>query len=180
MGIIEAISRQKRAFGLILILFIIGLFIVPRLVMVFQDMSKRTILYQTPSDGEDIEIGEWMHGAIIIEPPPEGLMNFIAISVDVIVWNDCTYTLDMNYGIVTITPSQYLELNSTEKDIMFGNGFRYISQNKSYTGESQTSISSTGTHVWALKFVGTYVDVPAMTIRVFFTISIIHDTAPIY
>ena len=175
MGLWQSLSSRKREFGIILVLLTIGLFFVPRLVWVIQDMSMRTILYQSPADGEVIVIDDWIYGAVIVEPPPEGLMNFYAISAEVLAWNNCNSTLDLKYGMVPLTPAQYLELNSTEKDLTFGNEFRKIRQSHPYTGESSTSISSIGTHVWALKFVGSSVEVPAITLKVFITISLTYE-----
>jgi hypothetical protein len=172
------LGEYKKVIALCFLLLVIGMSLIPGLIWMYVDMSKREVLYQSPLDGEPVVIGEWIHGGIEIEPPPPDLENWIAISLDVKDWNQCNYTLDMVYGCASMTLPQYLTLNSTERDAIFRNRVRFISQNRPYTSESSSTISTLGTHVWALKLVGSFKDIPSYAIKVLITVSVIHQSVP--
>ena len=172
------LSKHKRVIALCFLLLVIGTFFIPRLVWMYEDMLKREILYQSPLDGETAVIGEWIYGAIEIESPPPDLENFVAISLKVLAWNQCNYTLDMLYGFSAMTLPQYLALSSTEKDTIFGNRVRLISKNRPDSGESSSTVSTLGAYVWALKLVGSFKDIPSYAIKVLITVSVIQQSVP--
>ena len=172
------LSKHKRVIALCFLLLVIGISLIPGLIWMYMDMSKRQILYQSPLDGETVVIGEWIHGGIEIEPPPPDLANWIAISLEITDWNQCNYTLDMVYGCASMTLPQYLTLSSTERATIFGNRVRFISQNRPYTGESSNTISTIGAHVWALKLVGSFKDISSYAIKALITVSVIQQSVP--
>ena len=177
-GIRRLLGEHKRAIAICFLLLVIGMTLIPGLIWMYVDMSKRQILYQSPLDGETVVIGEWIHGGIEIDPPPPDLVNWIAISLEITDWNQCNYTLDMVYGCASMTLPQYLTLSSTERATIFGNRVRFISQNRPYTGESSNTISTIGAHVWALKLVGSFKDIPSYAIKVVITVSVIQQSVP--
>ena len=137
--------------------------------------ARRVVLYQSPASGENVQIGEWKFGEVEIGPPPDNMMNMYAIQVAVLDWGDCKDMLNRKYGIQWMDINEFQSLNSTQIDALFGNAERFISYNRTLTTESSSSLTTVGTHVWAFRYVGTYGDVPASTLRVSILISVLHE-----
>ncbi len=137
--------------------------------------TRRVVLYQSPAGGENIQIGAWQFSEVEIDPPPDGMMNMNAIQVTVLDWGDCRDMLNMKHGLQWMDINEFQSLNSTQLDTLFGNMHRFISYNRTLSAESSSSITTVGTHVWAFRYVGTYGEVPAATLRVSILISVIHE-----
>ncbi|MGY5852985.1 MAG: hypothetical protein RTU92_05415 [Candidatus Thorarchaeota archaeon] len=178
-------AENKRNWGIIgkaclVIIFIILVMpivssLIGGILLSIEASARRVVLYQSPAGGENVQIGEWKFGEVEIDPPPENMMNMYAIQVAVLDWGDCRNMLNREYGMQWMDINEFQSLNSTQIEALFGNSERFISYNRTLTTESSSSITKVGTYVWAFRYVGTYGEVPAATLRVSILISVIHE-----
>ncbi|MHA1479961.1 MAG: hypothetical protein ACTSQZ_00855 [Candidatus Thorarchaeota archaeon] len=142
--------RQRRlAFGTVLVIILI---IIPllRFSVTFAIEEEAT---QTLYDGEmTLPLGFWAYGEVEIPSPPEGLNNMYQLRVEILDWGNCPDELERWAMFEEMSIENFEALNETEKDDLAGT-HHPLTPARTEVGTGFSSIQSTGTHLWAFKFV---------------------------
>jgi hypothetical protein len=112
-----------------------------------------TTLYESPPSGELLPLGSWAYGEVEVLLPQEGLNNMYQIKVEILDWDGCPDVLERCELFEDISIDDFESLNDTEKDDLIQGRHLDIRPDKTIIGSGFSSVQTTGTHLWAFKFV---------------------------
>ncbi|TFG95239.1 hypothetical protein E4H12_13675 [Candidatus Thorarchaeota archaeon] len=115
--------------------------------------DSTTTLYESPPDGEMLALGSWVYGEAEVPSPPGGLNTMYQIRVEILDWGDCPDVIERWVIFDNISIAYFEALNNTEKDDLIRRRSLDIRQDDTIIGSGFSSIQTTGTHLWAFKFV---------------------------
>ncbi len=136
--------------SLVLILFI---FPVVKVSLESQAQSENThILYQSPSNGESLPLGQWRYGVVEVPLPSGGLTNAWQIHVDILDWDGCPEELEAVQLFSKISIDTFEAMNDTQRENTCGGIARMITRDNPYIAGGWTYFDRSGTFLWAFKF----------------------------
>jgi len=142
--------RQKRlALGTALVLMLITLPLLQFSTTFASEQEAAQTLHQSEII---LHVGLWAYGEVEVSPPTEGLYNMYQMKVEILDWGDCPDELERWSLFEEISSSDFDALNETEKDDLTGTRYS-CTPDRTVIGGGFWSFQSTGTHVWAIKFV---------------------------
>jgi hypothetical protein len=110
------------------------------------------VLYESPIGGEVVNLNYWYFGEVMIEDPEPGLRNYYSFEFQILDWLDCPEPLEFWQDLKPITYNAFASMNETERTTMFSSAELNIARDHS-PGSPTYVIDTTGTHVWAARFV---------------------------
>ena len=119
-----------------------------------QAEAERTqILYQSPSTGETLPLGQWRYGEVEVSSQPIGFDNFRQLYIEIMDWGDCPEELESTSLFRKISLETFVTANDTQRENMCTGWSRSITRDNPYTGGGWSSLERTGTFLWAFKFI---------------------------
>ena len=115
-GIKTNLKRRRLALGMVLVLLLILLPIARTSTMFTFEEENTEILYQTPSGGVSLALGEWRYGEVDITSPPSGLNNMYQIHVVILAWGESPEELELWRILNPISISSFEAMNSAETE----------------------------------------------------------------
>ncbi|MDF1539810.1 MAG: hypothetical protein P1Q69_12995 [Candidatus Thorarchaeota archaeon] len=94
-----------------------------------------------------------MYGEVEVSAPTIGLNNMYQIRVQILDWGGCPEELELWRSLKPISISSFEAMNATEKDELGYSRSSSITPERTDLSGGFWSIQTTGTHLWALKFV---------------------------
>jgi hypothetical protein len=112
-----------------------------------------TVIYTSPTEGEQIQVGTWYIFDIDVPPPYPGLINMVGIEVDVLTWGNASTYLSFYYGALEMDSTEFGLLNES---IRLGSLSSWSNQTRESCGgfgNYETLDDSFGSYVCVLKIV---------------------------
>lgn len=149
----QFLKQRRLVLGTVLVIMLIVLPLFRFSLRLSTIDDSMTNLYESPSDGEMLTLGSWAYGEVEVPSPPEGLNNMYQIRVEILDWGDCPDVIERWVIFDNISIAYFEALNDTEKDDLIQGGNLDIRQDRTVIGSGFSAVQSTGTHLWAFKFV---------------------------
>lgn len=149
----KALKSRRLAVGMVLVLMLILLPLARSSVASASEEENTNILYQSPSSGVSLALGDWMYGEVEVSAPTIGLNNMYQIRVQILDWGGCPEELELWRSLKSISISSFEAMNATEKDELGYSRSSSITSERTDLRGGFSSIQTTGTHLWVLKFV---------------------------
>jgi hypothetical protein len=144
-------SRQALAIALVIILIVLP---IAHFSVINSTTAENThLLYESSTEGESLAVGVWKYGQAEVPDPPPGLNNMYQIHVAMLDWDGCPEKLDAWFIFKNITLGTFEAMNDTQKDALSNWRWLNITSSRSELGGGFSSVQTTGTHVWGVKFV---------------------------
>ena len=145
------VSRRKQAIAVAIIIIFLVPFVSTRYVQTRQQEWTQ-IVYESPSGGETLTIGEWTYNSFTgVEPPPSHYLSFGCVG-RILNWEDGPGHIEFVLEFREMTLNEFQNLNETEFDDLFGHS---SSGNFGTTGSFSSGWRGpveAEEYVWVLKF----------------------------
>lgn len=116
------------------------------------EVSTTIVLYESPVDGEVLQVGAWKMIDIDVQPPFPGLFNSLFFHWEVIDWGNASNELTFYYEILEMNSTEFGLLNETSRLDMVSS--RLISYDGSWRlGRGHNIEEAYGAYVCVLKIV---------------------------
>ena len=136
--------------SLVLILFV---FPVVKVSLESQAQSDNThILYQSPSNGESLSLGQWRYGVVEVPLPSSGLTNAWSVHADILDWDGCPEELEAVELFNKISVESFEAMNDTQRENTCIGIHSSITRDNPYLAGGETYFDRWGTFLWAFKF----------------------------
>ncbi|MHA1961533.1 MAG: hypothetical protein ACW99U_15030 [Candidatus Thorarchaeota archaeon] len=149
----QALNHRRLLLGALLVIMLFVLPLFQQSVTITNVEESQTTLYQSPSNGVMLSLGSWAYGEVEVPLPSEGLNNMYQIRVEILDWGGCPDELERLAIFSEISMGDFEGLNETEKDDLVRIRSLRITPDRTVVGSGFSAIQSTGTHLWAFKFV---------------------------
>ncbi|MHA1927899.1 MAG: hypothetical protein ACTSV2_04870 [Candidatus Thorarchaeota archaeon] len=147
----QFLRQRRQALGTVLVIMLVVLPLLQFSVQVAIEEEATQTLYESPTNGETLALGSWVYGEVVIAPPPAGLHNMYQLRVEILDWGGCPPELDQYSKVRELSLADFEALNDTEKEDLISLIY-HITPDRTVMGTGYFSIHTTGTHVWACKF----------------------------
>lgn len=110
------------------------------------------VVYESPSEGESVEIGDWLYGSFTGVEPSASIFLGITCEGRILDWTGGYGYVDFTFEHSSLTLSEFLGLNETEFSDMFGHS---ESGNTGVVGTFNGGLSGPildSEYVWVLRF----------------------------
>lgn len=149
----QFLKQRRLVLGTVLVIMLIVLPMLRFSVGLATIDDSMTTLYESPLSGEMLALGSWAYGEVEVPSPPEGLNSMYQIMIEILDWGDCPNVIEQHTIFDEISIGDFEALNETEKDSLIQSRNPDIRPDRTVIGSGFTSVQSTGTHLWAFKFV---------------------------
>ena len=150
----QFLKQRRLVLGAVLVIMLVALPILGYSARLTGIEGSMTILYESPPGGELLSLGSWTYGEVEVPPPPEGLNTMYQFRVEIYDWGSCPDVIEQcTIFDDDIRIVDFVALNETEKESLIQSRYLDIGPDRTVISGGFTSVQSTGTHFWALKFV---------------------------
>ncbi len=150
-----AVRRRKQLIATLLILFFISTMFFNYATLVAQDNpDPQMVLYQSPFGGESVVIGGWRFGTVEVTPSSSLKADHWVLEATVNDWGEYIGTegLTLRFGLASVTESEFLAMNETEREEVYPSLNRQITPEDPSTGSGSMMLQETGLLLWAVRF----------------------------
>lgn len=110
-----------------------------------------TVIYSSPPEGEQIQVGKWYVFDITVTSPYPGLINMIGIDVDILTWGNASQYLNFYYGVLDMDSTEFGLLNESTRLNSLGSQSNMTRETCGGFGRYETLDDSIGSYVCVLK-----------------------------